>query len=948
TNICGQNFSSTDVPKTIPVAAVVNPVESNLTVAPNKPINDVNVSVTFNHTYVGDLLAWLVSPTNDTVQLFDQPGDPAVNYGCSGRNGNLVFDDQAAQNAAVLEGQCNATPPALNGTFQPIGSLGTMLGKNAMGSWKFVMGDNYPDEDGGAITAWSLSFCFPEVIAAGNILVNSPLNVGSGLSDAILQSHLDMEISGIPGLGVFTLLSLPQHGTLTLNGTPLALGDNFTQEDINNNVLVYNNNGDVATTDEFHFDALDQNNDAWVHDAVFNINIIVNNLAAAASETNGILCNGENTGEITVAATGLNGIFTYSLNGGPDQSSNVFSGLAAGTYTVVVTGQFGLTITTNPVTIATPTAIIVSTSVASDDITVTASGGTGVLEYSINGIAFQSSNEFLDLSNGAYTVTVQDENGCTATAEVIINVSNLLVNVIVQNEISCNNGTDGEIVVAVSGGQMPYEYSLNGGTGQASNVFSNLPPGNYTVVVTDNAGFNASSVQVVLANPGSITATAIAITNDIVVTAAGGTGALEYSLDGMSFQANNQFSNVANGVYTVTVQDANGCTTTAQVTVNVLPLSLNVTVVNLLCFGDTNGSITAAATGGIPFYAYSLNGGTFLTQSTFINLAAGTYTVTAKDFEDNQVTLQNIVVSSPDQLFVNAAVITNDATLTFSGGVAPYTFSSDAPNPDLQNLPNGTYNVTATDANGCTATTTFTVDIAPLLLSATSSSLSCFGGTDGSITANASGGISPYLFSLNNGPFLALNVFSSLVPGEYTVTVRDGIGVETSIMVTVQEPTELIVSASVAANTITSTATGGTPNYQYSLNGGAQQSSGTFSNLTPGTYTVVTTDANGCTASVTNLIILSGTVEPSEAWGMTVSPNPGSGLFVLTMQNAPDALHADVFDATGRLLQSIDFQTVGGQFTTTIDLQDLPQGTYLLRLSDGQNWGGVRLIKVDG
>jgi hypothetical protein len=71
-------------------------------------------------------------------------------------------------------------------------------------------------------------------------------------------------------------------------------------------------------------------------------------------------------------------------------------------------------------------------------------------------------------------------------------------------------------------------------------------------------------------------------------------------------------------------------------------------------------------------------------------------------------------------------------------------------------------------------------------------------------------------------------------------------------------------------------------------------------------------------------------------------------LFVLSLQNAPDALRAEVFDATGRLLRSLDLQPVGGQLTTTLDLQDLPQGTYLLRLSDGQNWGGMRLSKMGG
>ncbi|MCC7465497.1 MAG: T9SS type A sorting domain-containing protein, partial [Saprospiraceae bacterium] len=797
-NTCGQNFSSTDVPKTIPVAATVAPVVSNLNIAANKFVGDVNVSVTFNHTYVGDLLAWLVSPTNDSVLLFDQPGDPAVQFGCPGRNGNLTFDDQAAQSAATLEGQCNNTPPALNGAFQPIESLNVFNGKNAQGNWKFVMGDNYPDEDGGAITAWSLSFCFIDSIGAGNILVNSPLSVLSAQTETIFQSHLSMEISGIPGQGVYTLLSLPEHGTISLNGTPLGIGDTFTQEDINNGVLTYTHNGDDFTTDSFHFDALDQNNDAWVHNAVFNINIVVNDLEATAAQTAGITCNGGNEGQITVNATGLDGNYTYSLNGGASQSSNVFDGLGAGTYTVVVTGQLGFTVESNVVTIAEPAAIVINNTVLGNDLTVNAVGGTGALEYSLNGMGFQSSNEFLDLPNGTYTVTVRDANGCTSTADV---------------------------------------------------------------------------------------------------------------------------------------------------TVNVLPLAGSLQTTPILCFGET-ANILVNAQNGFPPYEYSLNNGAFQSSNTFSGISAGTYTVTVRDSDGGTVVLGPVQLDEPTQLGVTATVVGNDANVIISGGTAPYSFSSNAPNPDLQNLPNGTYSVTATDANGCAAVTSFTINVPPLAVSSLVENVSCNGSADGTVTVNATGGIPPYEYSLNGSPFQTGNVFNNVPPGSLTLVVRDADGGQISTTVTVLEPQFLALSATAAGSTITATANGGTAPYEYSLNGGASQSSGVFSNLAPGAYTVLVTDANGCTAEEINLIITSGTVEPTAEWGLTVSPNPSAGVFVVTMQQAPASLRADVFDVTGRMLHSLEIQSAGGQSATTIDLQHLPQGAYLLRLSDGKQWGSVQLVKM--
>jgi subtilisin-like proprotein convertase family protein len=941
---CNQNFSSTDVPKTIPVAAVVNPVVSNLNVPVNKTIGDVNVSMTVNHTWVGDILAWVISPANDTVLLFDQPGVPANSVGCSGDNALLTFDSEAAQTPDVLENQCNPAPPALNGTFQSIQSLSAFNGSNAQGQWRLFIGDNYPDEDGGALTAWSLSFCFPDVIAAGSLIANNPLSVLSAQSGDVTQSLLAMTLSGSSAQGVYMLLSVPAHGTLALNGTPLGVGDTFTQADINNGDVTYTNNGDAATSDSFLFDALDQNNDAWVHGSTFVINIISNNLAATAAVTTGIDCNGDAGGAITVNASGLDGNYTYSLNGGPGQSSNVFTGLGAGDYTVVVTGQFGFTVSVGPITLDEPAAITVNTSVADDDVTVTAAGGTGALEYSINGTSYQSSNEFLDLPNGIYTVTVRDENGCTATAEAIVAVNSLLVNVVVQTTIDCAGDDNGSLLVTVGGGVPPLTYSLNGGPGQSSNVFDNLPAGSYTVVVTDDLGLSATSSVVVLDDPDPIVATTMVVLNAINVNASGGTGNLEYSLDGSTYQASNIFGGLSNGPYTITVRDENGCTATTQATVNVTALSGTVEAPAIPCFGDVT-SVVVTANNGIPPYEYRLDNGAYQSSSTFNGVAAGTHTVSIRDASGTVFLVGPFTLNQPPALVATVVVTGNDGMLGFSGGTAPYTYTTDAPNIDLQNLPNGTYNVTVSDNNACTATTSFTINVPPLSLNFVATNIACNGGNTGSITVTGAGGIPPYEYSLDGGPFQSNNMFPNLGAGTYTVTVRDADGSQTIVPVTLTQPPALTLTATVNSNSITATAQGGTPGYLYSLNGGAPQAGGTFSNLSPGQYTVVVTDQNGCTASVANLIVMTGTVEPAAAWGLNISPNPGSGLFVVTLQNAPAALRAEVFDATGRLLRSLDWQSANGQFNTTLDLQHYPNGVYFLRLNDGKNQGGVRLIK---
>src|SRR5690606_18024234 len=110
----------------------------------------------------------------------------------------------------------------------------------------------------------------------------------------------------------------------------------------------------------------------------------------------------------------------YRLNNGTPQSSATFTGLGEGTYEVTVMDASGFMFITNVVVITSPNPIAATADVLGDDIMVNASGGTGALQYSINGVDFQSSNEFLDQANGTYTITVMDENGCTTTVEAIV------------------------------------------------------------------------------------------------------------------------------------------------------------------------------------------------------------------------------------------------------------------------------------------------------------------------------------------------------------------------------------------------------------------------------------------------------------------------------------------------------------------------------------------------
>lgn len=936
---CNQTFSSTDIPKTI-ASNSSNSVTSVLNIPADKTIADVNVSLQATHTYVGDLNARLVTPNGATIMLFDRPGFPATTFGCSGNNFDLVMDDDAALDAAALESSCSNPPPALNGIYQPIDPLSVMNGLSAQGNWSLIVGDNSA-QDGGSLNAWGLTFCFADLIPAGALTTNLPLIVGAGTTGNIPNSNLALSLSGNAGQGVFTLLTLSQHGVLVLNGDTLQTGDTFTQAGIDAGLLAYSHNGDAATDDEFLFDAFDQNNYAWLHNTVFHIVIVQNNLAATAEQTQAIVCHNGATGEITVAASGLDGQYQYSLNGGPNQSSNVFSGLPAGTYTLVVTGQFGFTATSNAVTLNDAAAIQVGAAVVDDDVTITTTGGSGALEYSLDGANFQPDNVFQNLANGFYTVTVRDANGCTGTGQFVVAVNTLIANLTVQNEVSCHNGADGAITVLAAGGEAPYAYSLNGGAFQPENAFTGLPPGVYSVEVKDNQGFNAFTNEVTITAPPAISVSASANLNAITVAASGGTGALEYSLDGASFQTGNTFGGLANGDYTVTVRDANGCTATASATVAVPPLTIvSIQVLApVLCHGGLT-SMEVSATGGIPPYEYALDNGAFQSDPVFNGVDAGLHTCKVRD-ASGSIQSADFDLQEPSQLLAGATVTGNDVQFEAGGGTPPYTFAFNGPNPPV-NLPNGNYTFTVTDASGCTAEGSFTVNIPPLALTGEILGIDLCN-AEAVINLTASGGEPPYEYSLNGGPFQDSPVFT-VFPGPNSVRVRDAAGTIVQIPVPIQLNPPVQLDAAVSTDTVFAEAQFGTPPYVFSVNGLPYQSSPVFPGVPNGDAVVVVLDANGC--SDTAFVIVTAVAEPGAAWGLAVYPNPSAGTFRLSMRDAPPVLQADVFDATGRNLRSLRLDSPGGVFNTTLELQDLPQGAYLLRLNDGKNQSVLRLSIV--
>ena len=369
-------------------------------------------------------------------------------------------------------------------------------------------------------------------------------------------------------------------------------------------------------------------------------------------------CN-SNSGVITATGTGGTAPLEYSLNGTVFQSSNIFSGLAAGTYTLYVKDAnncySSISVTVGLTQLPRVSAYSIPASCNNSDGSLVATGTLGTAPYlfSIDGTLYQSTGTFTGLPAGFYTVYIKDARGCISTTGInLANLTGPAITNTVTTAGNCGNAT-GTITVSATGAAVPLQYSINGISFQASNIFNGLLPGNYTVTVKDANGCLVTRPVVVstTAGPQVLTATIVHAAcgnanGSITAAASGGVGALQYSLNGTTYQVGTIFNALAAGTYTLYVRDVNGCIKSIPVTVLNLPAPVLTATASPATCGAGDGTITADATGGTGVLSYSINGVTFQTSNVFTGLTAGTYTVTVRDSRNCIATVPVIITSS--------------------------------------------------------------------------------------------------------------------------------------------------------------------------------------------------------------------------------------------------------------------------------------------------------------
>jgi hypothetical protein len=610
-------------------------------------------------------------------------------------------------------------------------------------------------------------------------------------------------------------------------------------------------------------------------------------LVLATTTTNAFCMNGPNSGSATANTTGGTLPYSYSWNNGA--TTQTASSLVAGTYSVVVTDAVGCNAAGAAIVINDPAnpPLIATTSV----VNVSCHGGNnGSGTVVVTGGSQSSSGHTIDwypttamgpianaptagsLTAGTYMILIADNVGCTLTKYVTINEPPAIAITSVAVNASGCTGANGSATAQVNGGTPAYIYSWSTTPAQTAQTAVSLNPGTYSVSITDNNNCQAGAM-VQIGNTGatalpltttSVGATCFGLSNGSAT--ANPVGAAPYTYSWSNGQTTQIINGLLAGNYYVNVSDASGkCgTATAVVTGPAVATSVDFTV-TYLCSGAT---VQANVTGGTAPYTYSWSPGGYTTQ-VIHNIPTGFENVNVTDSKGCSTggypSYTSFGTWLPAPPVLQMTTTTTGTTGCTSGngsatvnavinGTAPYAYSwSNGQNgATANNLNPGSYQVTVTDANGCSANTTANVtnNNGPGL-TVSHTNPTCSGGNTATATVTVYGGTAPFTYSWSNGQITA--TATNLGTGTYSVKVTDGslscnvatviINAPTNFTIALMEVDPTCIPGNDGSASVLNTF-GGTAPYTYSWSNGATTS--TINNLAPATYTCTATDASGC------------------------------------------------------------------------------------------------------
>jgi gliding motility-associated-like protein len=834
-------------------------------------------------------------------------------------------------------------------------------------------------------------------LVPGNNLTEA--NLGVGCYDVLVTDDNGCNISGQeclisvnPPLGVTTVTntscSTNCNGSITLSisaGTPpyttawTSTDPSFVDPGTANIFALCSGDYSVVITD------------AASCSSILNASVeSPNPIEITSAVINPVNCTSTATGSIDISVTGgtVAGNYTYSWTGSNSYSSTSqdASGLLVGTYCVRITDDNGCFLDSCFV-MTEPTELeLVSISstdaqcnVPSGSVTVVAAGGTVAGDYiyswvNLANTVVGTTQTVNGVLNDVYTVTVQDDNGCSLTASVsVLPTNGPAITVDGFTDVLCAGGSNGTITTSSFGGTGTLTYSWSSipagfTAGNVPNV-SGLSGGTYVVSVSDGAACTSNEV-IVISEPdpiqivfNEIDAVCFGENGLIDITVFGGTSAngtylYDWNHNGTGAFVDSEDLTIGAGTYSVIVADDNGCTATGgPYTISEpTPITLATSSTQSACT-FTTGSVSVAASDGTPgplpnSYTYawfnSISGVQVGNTATVNNLGAGCYDVVVTDF-NSCTTTTNVCVSDlngPDL----SAVVTNatcfagangsvDLSVVATTGVQTIIWTSilgfSANTEDISGLIADDYAVIVTENNGCTSGLSVTVT-EPIGIGVSASLINpiCFNSPTGSIDITVSNAVNPISYQWTSllGFSSTDEDISNLIDDTYFLTITDGNGCQLDttlflgplpaiVISTSNSPTECVLNTGI----VTALASGGVPGYTYVWTSGAftGTNGSTESNLPAGTYTITVTDANGCVATATEtvsqinppVISLTG-INDADCFG-----NSSGSIFITTSSGTPGY----TYNWSG----PIGFINPG-----TEDLINVPSGTYTLNVMD--------------
>ena len=680
----------------------------------------------------------------------------------------------------------------------------------------------------GCTTSQSITITEPieltSSISANNVLCNG------GMGDATITT------SG----GTGTITYLWDNGQTTATATSLLAGDySVTATDANG-----------CTTDQSL---------TITEPTALNLTITGNNPVCYQGE-----------GSASIGVSGGTSGYAYLWNNGTTSSIN--NNLVAGNYSVTVTDANGCE-ATESVDLVEPDSIEINISVNN----VLCNGGEGSAEvtlptgsgYSYNWSDGQTSRIATNLLAGDYTVTVSNALGCSNISAITVTEPTEYTSSLASNNALCYAG-EGDATITTSGGTGVSTYLWD--NGQTTATATGLLAGDYSVVATDANGCETSQ-SVTITQPSDLSL-AFDLTHpncngstgaaEVAVT--GGTGSYRYSWSNGTIES--LAAGLLAGSYEVTVTDYNGCSKDSLITL-VEPdvLDLSTAVNDVTCYSGNDGTVKVTATGGTLPYTYLWGNGAVLDSIT--DLTIGSYSVMVTDSKGCEKEI-SASISQPSQLTVNNEITNVSCNggadgrikLITSGGTGVHNviWADGATGFDRDALIAGSYDALVSDENGCEINITYTVT-EPSTLNGfiNSNPVSCYGGNDGSLVANVSGGTTPYTYLWSNGE--TTSTTSVLTAGDYSLIIKDANDCELVLNSGVVEPSPLVgtitpqdVSCFGGDNgSLTISLSGGTPPYEYNWSDGSTGDA--ISTLKIGVYSANCNDSKGCKIDLSEEII---------------------------------------------------------------------------------------------